>query len=215
MPHAHDTQIVRAGPANRTWAAGESYVGSGISRTRPSGIGGWLGLLCRVLVLWQPLSLGVIASSALNSLSIRGLPLALVIIARLVVAAFGVAAGLALWRQRPGAVGLARASLLLSAGTDVFVYATPYFPNNRPPGDSALILAASLVVRHLADVSLALEARATDILSRAVRALDRRYHGGHGHKRRTLIFSFFLLILRMSVQTLFFRFCLCPPWCCL
>ena len=42
-------------------------------------------------------------------------------------------------------MGLARASLLLSAGADVFVYATPYFPNNRPPGDSALILAASLV----------------------------------------------------------------------
>jgi hypothetical protein len=101
-------------------------------------------LLCRVLVIWQPLSLGLIASSALNSLSVRGLPLALVILGRLAVAAFGVAAGLALWRQRPGAVTLARASLLLSAAADVFVYATPYFPNNRPPGDSTLILAGSL-----------------------------------------------------------------------
>jgi hypothetical protein len=106
---------------------------------------GWLGLLCRVLVLWQPLSLGLVASSALNSLSVRGLPLALVILGRVAVAAFGVAAGLALWRRRPGAVALARTSLLLSAGADVFVYATPYFPNNRPPGDSLLILVGSLV----------------------------------------------------------------------
>ena len=110
----------------------------------PVGVGGWLGLLCRVLVLWQPLSLGFVASSALNSLYIRGWPLALAILARLVVAALGIAAGLALWQQRPGAVGLTRVSLLLSAAGDVFVYTTPFFPNNRPPGDTTLILAGSL-----------------------------------------------------------------------
>jgi len=109
------------------------------------GVGGWLGLLSRVLIIWQPLSLGLIASSALRSLSVRGLPLALVLIGRLAVAAFGVAAGLALWRRRPGGVVLAKASLLLSAAADIFVYTTPYFPNNRPPGDTMLILIASLV----------------------------------------------------------------------
>ena len=106
---------------------------------------GWLGLLCRVLILWQPLSLGLVASSALNSLSVRGLPLALVLVGRILVAAVGIAAGLALWTRRPGAVMLARASLLLSAGADIFVYSTPYFPNNRPPGDATLILAGSLL----------------------------------------------------------------------
>jgi len=106
---------------------------------------GWLGLLCRILLLWQPLSLAVIGSSALNSLSVRGLPLALVLIGRLIVAAVGVGAGLALLQQRPGAVTLAKGSLILSAAADVFVYTTPYFPNNRPPGDTAIILAASLV----------------------------------------------------------------------
>ena len=104
-----------------------------------------MGLLCRVLILWQPVSLGLVGSSALNSLSVRGLPLALVLLGRIAVAAVGVAAGLALWRRRPGAVTLARASLLLSAAADVFVYSTPYFPNNRPPGDSTVILAASLL----------------------------------------------------------------------
>ena len=104
-----------------------------------------MGLLCRVLILWQPVSLGLVGSSALNSLSVRGLPLALVLLGRIAVAAVGVAAGLALWRRRPGAVTLARASLLLSAAADVFVYSTPYFPNNRPPGDSTVILAASML----------------------------------------------------------------------
>jgi len=106
---------------------------------------GWLGLLSRVLILWQPLSLALVGSSALRSLSVRGVPLALVLLGKVAVAAVGVAAGLALWRRRPGAVTLARASLLLSAAADVFVYSTPYFPNNRPPGDSTLILAASLL----------------------------------------------------------------------
>jgi len=106
---------------------------------------GWLGLLSRVLILWAPLSLGLVGSSALRSLAVRGLPLALVLLGKVVVAAVGVAAGLALWTHRPGAVTLARASLLLSAAADVFVYSTPYFPNNRPPGDSTLILAASLL----------------------------------------------------------------------
>ena len=106
--------------------------------------GGWLGLLCRILLLWQPLSLAVIGSSALNSLSVRGLPLALVLVGRMIVAAFGVGAGLALLQRRPGAVALAKASLILSAASDVFVYTTPYSPNNRPPGDTTLILAASM-----------------------------------------------------------------------
>src|SRR6266508_454805 len=109
------------------------------------GVGGWLGLFCRILLLWQPLSLAVIGSSALASLSVRGLPLALVLVGRLIVAAFGVGAGLALMRLRPGAVAMAKASLVLSAAADTFVYTTPYFPNNRPPGDTALILMASLV----------------------------------------------------------------------
>src|SRR4051812_24712850 len=113
-------------------------------RETKSRVGGWVGLLCRILLIWQPLSLAAVGSNALNSLSVRGMPLALVLLGRLIVAAFGVGAGLALLRRRPGAVTLAKASLLLSAAADVFVYTTPYFPNNRPPGDTGLILTAAL-----------------------------------------------------------------------
>ena len=137
--------LSRDSPADLSRRSPKGDTPADLSRRSPKGVGGWLGLLCRILLLWQPLSLAVIGSSALNSLSVRGLPLALVLLGRLIVAAVGVGAGLALLRQRPGAVTLAKASLILSAGADVFVYTTPYFPNNRPPGDTTVILAASLV----------------------------------------------------------------------
>jgi len=108
------------------------------------GIGGWLLLLCRLLIVFHPLSLAVTASSVLNAMFIRGASVAIVLILRLVVVAFGVAAGRALQTLRPDAVRFARLALLMSAATDVFVYTTPFFPSNRLPGDTAYYVAASL-----------------------------------------------------------------------
>jgi len=105
---------------------------------------GWLLILCLLLLVWQPVSLGLVASSVVDSLAVRGLPLALVLMMRVLVTAFGIAAGLALLGRRAGAVTMAKASLVVSAATDVFVYTTPFFPNNRPPGDTALVVVASL-----------------------------------------------------------------------
>src|SRR5258706_5462225 len=105
---------------------------------------GWLLLLCRLLVVFHPLALAVTASNALGSLSARGTPVALILILRLMVVGFGMAAGRALQQVQPGAVRLAKAALLASAATDVFVYTTPYFPNNRPPGDTPLYVATTL-----------------------------------------------------------------------
>jgi hypothetical protein len=61
-----------------------------------------------------------------------------------VVCAFGIAAGLALLRRLPSAVTIAKAALVASAATDLFVYATPYFPSNRLPGDTPIYVAVSL-----------------------------------------------------------------------
>ena len=108
------------------------------------GIGGWLLLLCRLLIVFHPLSLAVTASSVLNALWVRGAPVAIVLALRLAVVAFGVAAGRALQTLRPDAVRLTRLALLMSAATDVFVYTTPYFPSNRLPGDTTFYVAASL-----------------------------------------------------------------------
>ena len=113
-------------------------------RRGPDGVGGWLLLLCRLLVVFHPLSLAVTASSGLSALSVRGTAVALILLLRLVVVGFGMAAGRALQTVQPGAVTLAKAALLLSAATDVFVYTTPYFPNNRLPGDTVYYVGASL-----------------------------------------------------------------------
>ena len=108
------------------------------------GVGGWLLLLCRLLVVFHPLSLAVTASGALGALSVRGTAVASILILRLIVVGFGMAAGRALQHVQPGAVTLAKAALLASAAMDVFVYTTPYFPNNRVPGDTPLYIAATL-----------------------------------------------------------------------
>ena len=107
-------------------------------------VGGWLLILCRLLVVFHPLSLAVTAAGALGALSVRGTAVALVLLLRVAVIGFGMAAGRALQNLQPGAVTLAKAALLASAATDVFVYTTPYFPNNRLPGDTAYYVAATL-----------------------------------------------------------------------
>ncbi len=112
---------------------------------RPPRIGGWLLVLCVLLLVWHPLSLGLAASSMLDRLSARGLPFALVLLLRLLVTALGIAAGLALLARRSAAVALAKTALVASAATDLFVYLTPFYPNNRLPGDTVWYILASLV----------------------------------------------------------------------
>jgi hypothetical protein len=106
---------------------------------------GWLLVLCVLLLVWHPISLSLTIAGRLASLSLRGPGFTVVLAARFLAAALGIAAGLSLMARRPGAVGLARASLTFSAATDVFAYATPWYPNNRPPGDAPLILIGSLI----------------------------------------------------------------------
>ena len=110
-----------------------------------SGVGGWLLVLCALLLVWHPLNFGLAASSALVALPLRGLPLALILAGRLLVTALGIAAGLALLSRRPAAVRLAAAALIASAAADLFVYTTPYMPSNRLPGDTVWFVAGSLL----------------------------------------------------------------------
>lgn len=116
-----------------------------IDTRKRTGIGGWLLVLCVLLLAWRPVGLAVTAAGALDALAVRGVALVLILLVRLLATAAGVAAGLALVRRRPGAVWLARWSLVLSAVVDVFVYTTPYFPSNRPPGTTPLVVTASLL----------------------------------------------------------------------
>ena len=128
-------------------------------------IGGWLLLFCLLLLVWQPASLALVASSVLGAMTIRGLPLALVLMTRVLAAALGIAAGLALLGRRAGAVTLAKVSLAVSAATDVFVYTTPFFPSNRPPGDTAFVVGASLAYHGVWMIYLFRSKRVKEIFS--------------------------------------------------
>jgi hypothetical protein len=105
---------------------------------------GWLLVFCALLLIWQPINLALTMAGMVDALSNRGAGLGIILLARLLAAGLGIAAGLALFHLKPGAVSLAKASLIVSALVDIVVFATPYSPNNRPPGDAALILIASL-----------------------------------------------------------------------
>ena len=107
-------------------------------------VSGWLLILSRLLVVFHPLILAVTAAGALGALSVRGTAVALILLFRLSVVGFGMAAGRALQNLQPNAVTLAKAALILSATTDVFIYLTPYFPSNRLPGDTPLYVAATV-----------------------------------------------------------------------
>ena len=105
---------------------------------------GWLVLLSRLLRVYLPLNLAVAGMGALGAIGVRGPVVAAVLVVRMIVTGIGIAAGLALSNRRAGAVTLARVALVASAATDLFVYTTPYFPNNRMPGDTIYYIAASL-----------------------------------------------------------------------
>ena len=106
-------------------------------------VSGWLLILSRLLVVFHPLVLAVTAAGALGALSVRGTAVALILIVRLGVVGFGMTAGRALQNLQPNAVTLAKAALILSGATDLFIYLTPYFPSNRIPGDTPLYVAAT------------------------------------------------------------------------
>jgi hypothetical protein len=114
------------------------------SSREPRGIGGWLLVLCFLLLVWGPVRGALVGSNALSVLSVRGPSLAIALAALTLVTAFGVAAGIALLSRHAPAVWMARGALLLSAAMDLVIYLSPYFPSNRMPGDAPLYVGASL-----------------------------------------------------------------------
>jgi hypothetical protein len=95
---------------------------------------GWLLVLCIVLALANPASLAIVAASRVGSgVPPSTLTLALLVI-RLVVTSVGVAAGMALWHKRPGAIQLAKASLILSALEATGRLSTRVGLSETPPG---------------------------------------------------------------------------------
>jgi hypothetical protein len=113
--------------------------------TPVNGLGGWLLVLSRVLILGQPIVVGLTTAQTLGGLTMRERPVAVLVVARALAAAFGVAAGLALNRQHRGAVRLTKLSLLVSAAIEMIVYLTPSYPSSRGPGETPVWMAGTLL----------------------------------------------------------------------
>jgi hypothetical protein len=110
---------------------------------------GWLLLLCILLTVWNPATMAVVAASRVGG----GVPASTMVLAllgvRLIVTSIGVAAGMALWHKRPGAVLLAKASLVLSAIEVIGRLSTRSGLSEAPPG-TRLPLALTLIVFNAA-----------------------------------------------------------------
>lgn len=117
----------------------DSVAGTDAQRLR-----GWLLVLSRVLMIWEPLEFAVAASSAYNAIAVRGLPVVLVLAARLAGTVLSVAASRGLANRHPGSPTLAVAALALTGATRVFALVTPWFPSNRLPGQTPLYVALAL-----------------------------------------------------------------------
>ena len=103
-----------------------------------------LAVLAVVLVLWEPVTLAFAASSLLPRIVEHGATAFAVLGMKILVAALGMAAGIALWQDRPGAMKLARVALVCSLVTTVVARTTHFWPATLPPGVAGPALAASL-----------------------------------------------------------------------
>jgi hypothetical protein len=110
---------------------------------------GWLLLLCVLLAIWNPAALAVVAAGRIGGpVAVSSIELALIAV-RLVVTGIGVAAGMALWHKRVGAVRLAKASLVLSAIEVVGRLSSRAGLSEAPPG-TRLPLAVMLILFNAA-----------------------------------------------------------------
>jgi hypothetical protein len=106
-------------------------------------------LLVFILAVSNPASLALHAASTVWSIGTRpALSLAFLAI-RLVFAGIGVAAGIALWLRRPGAVSLAKLSLVLFAIETVVRLSNRIDLGSTPPG-TRLPLAVFVVLHNVA-----------------------------------------------------------------
>jgi hypothetical protein len=101
-----------------------------------------LTVLSLLLVVWEPVTFGLYASSVVARVPQRGVGAVAWLAARLVIVGIGIAAGLALWNQRPGAVVLARVAVGLSTAAVIVGWMTEALPNNLPPGLSTPVMLA-------------------------------------------------------------------------
>jgi hypothetical protein len=100
-----------------------------------------------ILTIWNPASLALEASSIVWTIGTRPTLSLFFLGARLIITGVGVAAGLALWLRRPGAVSLAKLALVLFAVETVSRLSTRVDMGSAPPG-TRLPLALFIIVHN-------------------------------------------------------------------
>ena len=106
--------------------------------------GGWLLVLCAVLLVWQPLTFALEAASALQTLGMRGAAGALELAAHGSVAALSFAAGWALWQESPAGPLLATFAVAAGGLTGVQSLYWSVLPSNIFPSDRLPLAALSV-----------------------------------------------------------------------
>jgi hypothetical protein len=91
-------------------------------------------VLAALLVVWEPLTLAVTAAAFLDRLGDRGWGAIALLVVRLGITGFGVAAGRALWAGRPEAVVLTRWATGLNLAANVVTLTTSLWPSLYAPG---------------------------------------------------------------------------------
>ena len=105
----------------------------------------WIFVLIFILTIWNPASLALRAASAVSILSAPSMLSLAFLVVRIGVTGIGVAAGIALWLRRPGAVWLAKLALVLVAVETAVRMASRTGLSSAPPG-TRLPLALAVVL---------------------------------------------------------------------
>ena len=106
-------------------------------------------LLIFILAVWNPASLALQASSRVWTIEMRSTLSLAFLAVRIILTSFGIAAGIALWLGRPGAVWLAKLSLMLFAIEAVVRLSSRVDLGTVPPG-TRLPLAIFVVLHNAA-----------------------------------------------------------------
>jgi hypothetical protein len=113
------------------------------------GLGGWILLLIFILTIWNPATLALNAASAVWNIGTRATVSLAFLAARLIITSIGVAAGIALWLRRPGAVSLAKIALVLFVVEAIARLWSRADLGNAPPG-TRLPLALFIILHNAA-----------------------------------------------------------------
>ena len=107
----------------------------------------WILPLIFILTIWNPATLALHAASSVWNIGTRTTLSLVFLAARLIITSVGVAAGRALWLRRPGALSLAKLSLMLFAIEAVVRLASRADLGSSPPG-TRLPLAIFIILHN-------------------------------------------------------------------